>query len=241
MQEHRHIIRWQINREARVKLEGAGDFIDCRIKDINFKGICIALKEKLPVDSFLKLSIALSEEFVLEDTEVWVVWHKSSREGLNHHGLYFNRIKDSDREKIYQFSCKYFSEALRKQQWSGIENGIGKGGGQMQEEEKKTEDKRIFARIPASLPVRILNINSNRETEAKVEDVSAKGIGFVGEENLNPRTALEMWLKIPDKGEPLYTRGEVVWSKRLEGNKYRVGVNLEKADLMGLSRVLRTT
>jgi hypothetical protein len=49
-----------------------------------------------------------------------------------------------------------------------------------------------------------------------------------------------MWLKVPDKGEPLYLRGEVVWSRLEEADKYHCGVNLEKADLMGISRVLRS-
>jgi hypothetical protein len=48
-----------------------------------------------------------------------------------------------------------------------------------------------------------------------------------------------MWLNIPDRGEPLYTRGRVVWSKMWEPNKYRLGINLEKADLMGMARILR--
>lgn len=101
------------------------------------------------------------------------------------------------------------------------------------------KDKRIFARFTATFPLRFLNLDANNEGEAQTQDISAKGIGLVTAEQLRPHTSLEMWLSIPDKGEPLYTRGEVVWSKRLEVNKYRAGVELEKADLMGMSRVLR--
>jgi hypothetical protein len=72
-----------------------------------------------------------------------------------------------------------------------------------------------------------------------VQDVSAKGLGLVAGEALAPLTPLEMWLNIPDKGEPLYVRGEVAWSKKLAADQYRIGVNLERANLMGLSRVLR--
>ncbi len=101
------------------------------------------------------------------------------------------------------------------------------------------EDQRIFARFSARLPLRFLDTDSNMEGGAETYDVSAKGLGLVINEQLKPHTSLEMWLHIPDKGEPLYTRGEVVWSRMVESNKYQIGVNLEKADLMGLSRVLR--
>ena len=102
------------------------------------------------------------------------------------------------------------------------------------------EDRRIFERFASRIGLRYLDLNSNQEGKAQANDISAKGIGMEASEELVPHTPLEMWLEIQDKGEPLYTRGEVVWSRMVEPNKYRVGVNLEKADLMGLSRVLRT-
>jgi hypothetical protein len=102
------------------------------------------------------------------------------------------------------------------------------------------QDRRIFARFPASFPLRFIDLHNNQEGEAQTQDFSAKGIGLVANKELNPNVPLEMWLKVPDRGEPLYARGEVVWSKRLEPNKYRVGVELEKADLMGMSRIFRT-
>ncbi|TBR15082.1 PilZ domain-containing protein [bacterium] len=102
-----------------------------------------------------------------------------------------------------------------------------------------SEDQRIFARFPARLPLRFLDADANMEGGAETYDVSAKGLGLVTNEQLKPHTSLEMWLHIPDKGEPLYTRGQVVWSTMVEPNRYQTGVNLERADLMGLSRVLR--
>lgn len=102
-------------------------------------------------------------------------------------------------------------------------------------------DRRIFERIPITLPLRFLDLNSNKEGLVKTQDISAKGLGLLADEELSPQTPLEMWLKIPDQGESLYIRGNVVWSAMVGSNKYRVGVDLEKADLMGLSRVLRIT
>ncbi len=101
------------------------------------------------------------------------------------------------------------------------------------------EDRRVFARIDTRLPVRFLDPTSGREGNADTVDISANGLGLVTQENLPVRTPLEMWLDIPDHHEPLYTRGEVVWSCALaDTDQRRVGVRLEKAELMGLARIL---
>jgi hypothetical protein len=101
------------------------------------------------------------------------------------------------------------------------------------------QERRIFVRFPVSIPLRFIDLDANREGMAKTQDIGAKGIGLLADRELNPGTTLEMWLNIPDRGEPLYTRGRVVWSKMWEPNKYRLGINLEKADLMGMARILR--
>jgi hypothetical protein len=103
----------------------------------------------------------------------------------------------------------------------------------------ESDDKRVFARFPVNLSMKFLDSVSNREGQAQISDISAKGIGFLVSEELKPLTPLEMWLKVPDKGDPLYTRGEVVWSEMIGPNQYQTGINLERADLMGISRVLR--
>ncbi len=106
---------------------------------------------------------------------------------------------------------------------------------------ESAEDKRVFARFPVKLTMRYLDLMANNEGQAFAEDISAKGIGIKTNELLRPNTPLEMWLQVPDKGEPLYTRGEVVWSEvdMSEPRKFKAGVNLERADLMGVSRVMR--
>lgn len=234
MNERRKCFRWQINRQAKVKLEGAQDFANCHIKDINLKGLQISLGLKLPKDTFLRLTLFLAEEFTL-DVEAWVVWHKTIME-INTYGLYLTKVKDQDKESIYKFVHRHYPEQIKRQYWQGLEEE--KGGEIMQK--ARFEDRRIFARFSANFPLRFLDLRSGKEGEASTQDIGAKGIGFVTKEQLQPDTLLEMWLQVPDKGEPLYARGGVVWSEMVEPNKYRVGVNLEKANLMGMSRVLRT-
>ena len=101
------------------------------------------------------------------------------------------------------------------------------------------EDLRVFERFPVNLVMKYLDLGSNKEGQAQTMDISAKGIGVTTNAMLGLNTTVEMWLKVPDRGDPLYTRGEVVWSQMVSSNKYRSGVNLDKADLMGISRILR--
>lgn len=229
--QKRRGIRWRINHQAGLRLEGAHAYAACYIKDINFFGAQIALKIKLPIDSFVKLSLMLSEGCILE-LEVWVSWHKIFN-GLNLYGIYFSTIKDSDKEKIYQFLRRDFSEQVNLKWWENKE----KGGDLMLKQEN--EDKRIFARLPCNFSARILDLTSNKETEAKVHDISAKGVGFTSPISIKPMAALELLLDIPDQSAPFYTRGEAVWASPADNNEFRIGVNLEKADLIGLARVLR--
>ena len=106
-------------------------------------------------------------------------------------------------------------------------------------QKSESSDRRIFERMPVNLSLRFLDLRSYKEHLVQTHDVSAEGIGIVTSEAIPRYTPLEIWLQIPDKGEPLYTRGEVVWSKMIEPDRYRMGVSLEKADLMGVSRVFR--
>lgn len=251
MQNRRQGVRWRTERQAKIKIAGSAEYSDCQINDINFKGLQVCLNDKLTLDTYLKLSIMISNDFVL-NVEAWVAWSKN----INFryvYGIYFTKIADQDREKIYQLIRNEFPEQINQQWWevsevepaekhpelSGIasEHDYAKGGEVMENE--NSEDRRIFARFSARFPLRFLNMSLNKEGSAQTFDISAKGMGLITNEELPARTGLEMWLSLPDKKDPLYTRGEVVWSKSIGENEYRAGINLEKADLMGLSRILR--
>lgn len=229
MDNRRRFARWQIDRQVKVKLEGAEIFTDCTVKDISFKGLMVSLAMKLHLDTFLKLTLALAEELIME-LEVWVAWHKNV-DGHNLYGFYFSRITDSDKEKIYQFVRKFYPQQLAKQWWIGTEPKTI-GGTAM-------EDHRIFQRFNVKYPLRFLEAVSGQEGIAYTKDISARGIGFVTPQPLTAAMALEMWLKVPDKGEPFYTRGEVAWSKPINESEYQVGVKLERPDLMEMARLLR--
>ena len=228
MHERRRFSRWQINKQAKLRLEGAFADAPCVIHNINFNGARISFNQKLDVDTFVKMKIMLCEEHVI-DVQAWVVWHKT-RDGSHMHGLYFSEISELDKEKIYRFIYEHFPQELV----TGAQQKIipEKGGERMR-------DRRIFARIAAQYPLKYFDSVTGKEGQAHTVDISARGVGLTTHQLLRPHAALEMWIQMPDRGEPLYTRGEVVWSEKHGVDNYRAGVNLEKADLMGMARVLR--
>lgn len=101
-------------------------------------------------------------------------------------------------------------------------------------------DRRVFERFNVTIPARFIDLRRSKEGNAYTRDVCAKGLSLVTKEELMPFTPIEVWLDIPDNGDPLYTRGEVVWSNSVAADTWRVGINLERADFMGMARVLRT-
>lgn len=227
MEEKRSCFRWQIDHPAKLKLEGAESFASCIINNINMKGMKLSLRMRLPLDTFLRFTLVLKEEFVL-DIEGWLVWHKTLMD-TNIYGLYFTKLKDLDKEKIYKFVQAFYPEQIKRQYCQGLEK----------EDKTIKEDRRIFERIPVQIPLRFLELYSNKEGTALTYNISAKGIGLLTQEELLPHASLELWLDIPGQTEPFYTRADVVWSKRINPDTYKVGLNLERADLMGLSRALR--
>jgi len=102
----------------------------------------------------------------------------------------------------------------------------------------KSQDRRVFSRIPANISLRFRNRVSNEWGLAKTEDISARGIGIITEKSLLKSALLEIWLPIIKKGEKFYTRGKVAWAEEAPGHLYRAGILLEKVDLFGMSEVL---
>ena len=101
-------------------------------------------------------------------------------------------------------------------------------------------DRRIFERIPAKLTARCIDLYSKNTSLAQTCDISAQGVGLVTDKEFLPHSPLEVWLQSPNNGESLLFGGEVVWTKLIEPNKYRVGINFKKVELMRVSQILRS-
>jgi len=100
-------------------------------------------------------------------------------------------------------------------------------------------DRRLFARFGAELSLKYSNSDPKVQIKARIRDLCAKGLGMLTDKVLAPDTHLDIWLKMPDNGEEIFTKGKVIWSERIEPNKYRVGIELEEPELMVISIILR--
>jgi len=241
MNEHRRFPRWQIKQQAKLKLEQAEEEVFCQVKDINYKGIRVVAATKLPQDTVLRINLKLASDCAF-DAEVWVVWARVIN-GINHYGLYFSRLRDVDKEKIYRFIHTHLPKALTENWLPDGFRPFGINGGSkdsVAQENAGVNDHRIFERFPVNLSARYLNPDTGKEGLASTQDVSAKGLCLTVSEELKLHTALEIWLEMKDKRDCLYVRGEVVWTKMIDVNNYKLGVELEKADLMGISRVFKS-
>lgn len=225
----RRFIRWQISQPAKVTVGGAVAK-DCLVKDISLKGLQVSLDERFESGKPLHLKVALDEE-IFFDVDAWPVWEKNGS-NIHTYGVYFTRISDKDKDKIYQFVKNMHPEQIKKVWW---EETLGEKKGT----DAKMEDRRIFARFPLRLSLRVSNEETKKEATAETVDISARGIGLVSQCYLPVRSPVDISLEIPNEAEPYRTKGEVMWSSTVGPGIYRMGINLEQPDLMGVSRILR--
>jgi hypothetical protein len=118
MQERRYSGRWQIDSQVSVKIPGHAHPFYCTIDDINFKGLRIRFSQYIDMDNALTLGIALGSELSL-NIEAAVAWNKGVGPD-NVYGLFFTKIKDSDKENIYKFIQRNFAEKIRQQVYRDI-------------------------------------------------------------------------------------------------------------------------
>jgi hypothetical protein len=233
MHIQRHCNRWRLNAQARIFVNGAEQGMRGVVHDISFKGMSISIPAELATTSLHRIKAVLDKGLVCY-ASCGVVWEKHD-DGAHCYGLYFERLPDQEKDRIYEYVRQHAGDQINRVRWdmdADTDAATEQGGCTM-------DDRRIFQRFDAHFPLSFLDVNHGREGTAETFDISAKGLGISSEAPLDPRTPLELWLRIPDQGEPLYTRGYVVWSKLAAPEQYHIGINLERADLMGLSRVMR--
>ena len=118
MKERRSSGRWQVDYQASVKIPGHDHLFYCTVDDINFKGLRIRFPRYIDMDDVLTLDISLSNELSLK-TEAAIAWNKVVGQD-DVYGLFFTKIKDSDKENIYKFIQRNFSEKIRQQVYRDI-------------------------------------------------------------------------------------------------------------------------
>jgi len=109
--EKRLLPRWKISCPAKIKWQGAQDYAACEVKDLNMRGFSLALAEKIP-ESSCRAELYFNDKYFF-DVEICVTWHKVV-EGKQVYGIKFLKVRDSDREKIYQMMKENFSGCFGK-------------------------------------------------------------------------------------------------------------------------------
>ena len=101
------------------------------------------------------------------------------------------------------------------------------------------KERRKYQRFQTNFSTRLLDLASGKVRISKICDISAQGLGMIGEK-IEEFTPLRIWLHFPDRKKPFATEGKVVWKKEVSPGIWRLGVALNEPEFLGLSRVFRT-
>lgn len=102
------------------------------------------------------------------------------------------------------------------------------------------DERRMFDRFRIDFSAEIKKADGQGTEVAQSHDISASGIGLFTEEKLLPELKLELWLGIPNGHPPFHGSARVIWSKQVQENKWRSGLEFEKVDFMGIRRIFST-
>ena len=102
------------------------------------------------------------------------------------------------------------------------------------------DERRRYPRYEVNIFLRSIDLNSTREIQCNTHDISQNGIGLSGNRSFPSGTSLDIWLHMPDNNEQIHTKGKVVWTSMIGPDRFRSGIELDKADLVPIPLVLRT-
>ncbi len=108
--EKRQVPRWKISAPAKIRLIGSNDYLACEVRDLNFKGFCLATPEKIPEECVgFELHFNDNFSFGIGVTISWYMEH-----GKKHiYGIKFTKLRDQDKERILQMMQECFPTHLR--------------------------------------------------------------------------------------------------------------------------------
>ncbi|HNW38971.1 MAG TPA: PilZ domain-containing protein [Candidatus Omnitrophota bacterium] len=109
--EKRLLPRWKITAQAKIKWPGALDYVACEVRDLNMRGFCLVVKDKIPKYD-TQVELYFNDKYFF-NVEISVTWHKEA-DGKQIYGIKFLRVRDSDREKIYQMMKENFAGCFGK-------------------------------------------------------------------------------------------------------------------------------
>lgn len=99
-------------------------------------------------------------------------------------------------------------------------------------------DRRRFERIAMRIPVIHQRIGKEALGDAFTVDISASGMQAFFDRNFRINQRLKLWLDFPETEKPLTAQGRVVWRMRKNETTWRIGVEFDEVNLIGLRPIL---
>jgi hypothetical protein len=93
MDERRQLPRWEIKREAKVRLLQTQGLNHGIIEDMHLKGMCISFDKQLLPQEPVRISFAIGDSFDFIKVEAQIPWSKEEQ-GRYVYGLLFSTIND---------------------------------------------------------------------------------------------------------------------------------------------------
>ena len=109
--EARILPRWKITSPAKIKWHDSKDYLACEVRDLNMRGFSLGLAEKIP-ENDARVELYFNEKYFF-NIEISITWHKEV-DGKQIYGIKFLKVRDSDREKIYQMMKENFAHHFEK-------------------------------------------------------------------------------------------------------------------------------
>jgi hypothetical protein len=109
--ERRMLPRWAIYAKAKIRLKDEDAYVDCEVRNLSMRGFCLATSLKLP-ECCPALTLYFNEKYFFT-AETNVIWRKD-HDGRHSYGMRFVKIRDTDKEKIYQMMHQDFPQHLQK-------------------------------------------------------------------------------------------------------------------------------
>jgi c-di-GMP-binding flagellar brake protein YcgR len=123
MDDRRRFPRWTISNRVFYKREGEEEERVALSKDICSNGACISLSEAVTPNTELDLKIHLGNNLEPISAKGRVVWLYPSREAKDNPflaGVHFDYLRESEKDKIYNYAYQFRREELQKRWWQGV-------------------------------------------------------------------------------------------------------------------------
>ena len=100
------------------------------------------------------------------------------------------------------------------------------------------KEMRLFERIPLKISVSLKKGDNQRE-KGYICDISGSGVGIVAKGNFPPGSHLELRPRLPKKKVAPVYRGRVVWTKRIDEENLKLGIEILPLNLLKISYLIK--